>query len=86
MSFTQIIEKISNSKILEISVADFLHLLKILRSNLVKYGFAVDNNNTISLRKDQLLDYNMRKTLMNLSSHGKMKDHYPLEIFSSKNN
>lgn len=86
MSFTQIIEKISNSKILEISVADFLHLLMILRSNLVKYGLAVDNNNTISLRKDQLLDYNMRKTLMNLSSHGKMKDHYPLEIFSSKNN
>ena len=85
MSFTQIIDKISSSKIREIPISDFLHLLKILRSNLVKYGLVVDNKNTIALRKDQLLDYNMGKALIDLSSHGKMKDHYPLEIFSSKN-
>ena len=85
MSFAQIIDKISSSKIREIPVSDFLHLLKILRSDLVKYGLVVDNKNTIALRKDQLLDYNMGKALIDLSSHSKMKDHYPLEIFSSKN-
>ena len=37
MLFNQIIEKIA--------ISDFLHLLKILRSNLVKYGLVTDNNN-----------------------------------------
>lgn len=85
MSFTQIFDNISNSKNLEKPISDFLHLLKMLRSNLVKCGLAVDNKNIISLKKDQLLDYNMGKALIDLSSHVKMKDHYHLEIFPSKN-
>ncbi|KAK8858330.1 hypothetical protein M9Y10_039614 [Tritrichomonas musculus] len=83
MTFTQIVDEIANSKMLEIPISDFLHLIKILRSNLVKYGLVLDYKNSVALRKEELNEYKMGKALEDMSSHGKMKDSYPFEIFSS---
>ena len=85
MSFKQIIDYISKSNIIRVPISDFLHLLKILRSNLVKYGLVTENKNSITVTKESLMTYEMGKSIFDLSSHGKMKDNYPLEIFSSKN-
>lgn len=85
MLFNQIIEKIAKSKIIQIPISDFLNLLKILRSNLVKYGLVTDNNNSTTVTKESLLQYEMGKSLFDLSTQAKMKDSYHFEIFSSEN-
>ena len=51
----------------------------------MKYGLVTENKNSITVTKESLMTYEMGKSIFDLSSHGKMKDNYPLEIFSSKN-
>lgn len=68
MTFKQIVEHISKSKVIHIPISDFLHLLKILRCNLVKYGIVTDNKNSIAVTKESLIKYEMGKSLFDLSS------------------
>lgn len=84
-TFSQIVAELSNEKFVQIPISDFLHSLKIFRNNLVKYGVAIENKNSISVLSETLESYDMGKTLSDLSQHGKMKDCYPMELFSSSN-
>lgn len=82
-SFSQIVSELSKRKVLQIPISDFLHSLKIFRSNLVKYGVEVENKNSVTVLPENLESYCTGKALTDVSQHGKMKDCYPLEIFSS---
>lgn len=57
----------------------------MFRSNFVKYGVVIDNDNSASITKDQMESLEIGKALTDLTSHGKMKDQYPLEIYSADN-
>ena len=78
------IKHLSASNLIHIPISDFLHLLKNFRSNLVKYGIEIDHKNSVAITPELLQSYQMGKAIADLSSHGKMKDCYPLTIFSSK--
>ena len=83
-SFSEIVSKLSDSKIVQIPISDFLHSLKLFRNNIVKSGIVIENKNSITVLPESLEKYGMGKALTDRSQHGKMKDCYPLEMFSSK--
>lgn len=74
---------LSESKLIHILISDFLHLLKTFRSNLVKYGIEIDHKCSVSVKPDSLQLFQLGKALTDKSTHGKMKDCYPLKIYSS---
>ena len=86
LSFSEMIKVLSESKLIHIPISDFLHLLKIFRSNLVKYGIEIDHKCSVAVTPDSLQSFQLGKALTDKSTHGKMKDCYPLKIYSSKNN
>lgn len=58
--------KISNTRvpIIHIPISDFLHLLKILRCNMIKYGVVTDNKYSIAVIEESLIKYDMGKSLL----------------------
>lgn len=84
ISFSLIIQTLANSKISRIPLSDFLCLIKCLRNTLVKYGVTIENKNAVSVSHELLQNFNLGKPLIDMCSHGKMKDSYPLEILRSK--
>ena len=81
MSFSDINKKITESNMYKIPIFDFLHLLKCIRNNLVKYGVVIENKNSISVSLELLKTFQMNKVISDLSANSKMKDSYPFEIF-----
>ena len=81
MSFTDIIRTLADSNLYKIPISDFLHLLKCIRNNLVKYGVVIENKNSVSVSLELLKTFQMNKAISDLSANGKMKDSYPFEIF-----
>ena len=59
--------------------------MKIFRSNLVKYGVSVENKNHVNVLPESFESYEMGKALFDLTQHGKMKDCYPMKLYSSAN-
>ena len=83
MPFKEIVQKVSNLKVKQIPISDFLHLFKIFRSNFVKYGVVLENNNAAFITPEMLQNYDLGKVLSDMTSHGKMKVNFPLELYSS---
>lgn len=84
LSFDDIINYILRENLLQIPISDFLHSIKILRSNLAKYGVEVDSRSHATILPETLGEYEMGNTLTDLTQHGKMKDCYPLELFAER--
>ncbi|KAK8834775.1 hypothetical protein M9Y10_040434 [Tritrichomonas musculus] len=81
-SFQEIIEILINDDTIRIPISDFYHSIKLLRSNFAKSGVML--NDYATSKPEDIADssYNLGKTLIDLSQTGKMKDHYPLTLFS----
>lgn len=85
-SFLEIIEFISkdflsNDKVIPIS--DFLHSIKLLRSYFLEEKVHLGIRSNISIKPSEMEKYNLGHVLSDVSSIGRMKDAYPLELFST---
>lgn len=63
--------------------SDILHILKCVRRKLLKADFIfIDYFNNITISVDEFAQYNLMKIIEDNTSHGGMKDSYPLLLYS----
>lgn len=85
-SFSQIISFISKDFLkndIVIPISDFLHSIKLLRSYFLEEKIHLDIRSNISIKPSEMSKYNLGYVLSDISSIGRMKDSYPLELFSN---
>lgn len=86
-SFSEIINYISKDFLkndLVIPISDFLHSIKLLRSYFLEEKVHLDIRSNISINPNEMLKYDLGHVLSDVSSIGRMKDAYPLELFSTE--
>lgn len=66
-----------------IPISDFLHSIKLLRSYFLEEKVHLDIRSNISIKPTEMDKYNLGHVLSDVSSIGRMKDAYPLELFST---
>lgn len=85
-SFLEIIDFISKNFLSNdtvIPISDFLHSIKLLRSYFLEEKVHLDIRSNISIKPTEMDKYNLGHVLSDVSSIGRMKDAYPLELFST---
>ena len=90
MSFNQIVEKVINEVITGQSIrnwsiiSDFVHSIKLIWGNLVDDPDIIDTLSSVSISQSDFLNYDLGHTVFNKSKIGKIKNCYPLDLFSNE--
>ena len=79
----KIIAEIADHEFL-VPISDFLHSIKLIRGNVVDDPVIIDINSSVSISKSDFLNYELGHAIFDSSKIGKMKDCYPLALFSNE--
>lgn len=86
-SFTEILKIIGHDFLtndLVLPISDFLHSIKLLRGYFLEGKVNLDILSNILIFPEEMEKYNLGYALSDKTSIGKMKDAYPLKIFSTE--
>lgn len=83
-TFPEIVKLLIENNARKIPISDFLHSIKLLRSYFAKSGIIINDYSASKPKDLNDEEYNLGKTLIDLTQASKMKDYYPLTLFSSE--